>query len=287
MDVATTAQLVACAKLAIKITMAQQRKHAFSRNQHTQISPVVQAGAIFLHAANLQNQHIRTYSAIYQKDQLRALVWMSGLAKLPEQVRIYQLRLRLEFLAKGSDTLVLDPNNFFSTTSEFKALGKFLATHKELRALRMESVGISMDNVLVMLQAFSESCSFKVSALKNIMFYNNMIGASKKCLEMLVRFLLMFPNLEQVSFIRNCLTDDDSSAICNLISSHQRIRRISVANNGICKTSEFIETLNRIETTQLFALDLSHNFIMEKELLLAEDLMYSLGNRIGNLNYNK
>jgi hypothetical protein len=158
---------------------------------------------------------------------------MLAFQKLPEQVVILQIKLKLEHLVcKHSNALILTGSNFSGSALEFKALGMFLGTRVGLTSLQMDSVYISRSSALIMLESFSGCCSVKMRDLRRVLFYNNGIGLERKCLDILVRLLLMFPCLEQVSLIRNSLTDEDSGSVSALLSAPQ-IRRVSLACNPI------------------------------------------------------
>lgn len=188
----------------------------------------------------------------------------------PEEVKIsfwkryFQSKIELQ---SGMYILELNPFNFDGTPSEFKALGSLLATHQTLNVLKMESVCISVDKAMILLEAFGKETPMLHSELHTIILVENGIGEDLNAVEALVRWMLMIKSLSHISLIRNNLDDDALPAIAKLILYQKNLLRLSLCWNGLRDASVLINALYTLHHNSKFAeLDLSHNFLDDRSL---------------------
>ncbi len=190
---------------------------------------------------------------LYQNQHFQDFLWRINL--LPEEAQLLQIQHRLEFMSRDKGALILGPDNFFGTLVEFKALGRFLGSGRVvLESLHIECVLISRVSALAMLEQFSLCGSSVGSGLRRLVLYNNGIGLEGS-LGVLVRLLVLFGGLEQVSLLRNSLGDGDVQGIEVLLKGMKRLVRLSLSCNALGEGAQ--RALLACNTSA--TLDLSYN----------------------------
>jgi hypothetical protein len=166
-----------------------------------------------------------------------------------------------------SYSLHLNYENFSMTEAELKALGGFLASNSQVNVLTFESLPMELEHLHILMEAYAKEPVLVDSKLHSIIFYDNRLGDNTDCLEVLVRWIKMIPSVQNVSFIRNSISEEHLPSVAQLITDHKKLRRLSLSWNCIKDASMLADSLGLVGVnnrhSRLAELDLSFNLLDE------------------------